>query len=68
MGVPPTACLHVFPYDCKHATERAYRYRVYPLPDQASVLGQTFGCARFVYKWALLLRTDAYYERHERIG
>jgi putative transposase len=32
------------------------------------VLARTFGWARYVYNWALRLRTDAYYERHERIG
>jgi putative transposase len=47
---------------------RAYRYRCYPTPEQASVLARTFGCARFVYNWALRLRTDAYYERHQRIS
>jgi putative transposase len=48
--------------------KRAYRYRCYPTPTQAAVLARTFGCARFVYNWALRLRTDAYYERQERIG
>ena len=48
--------------------KRAYRYRFYPTPDQAAVLARTFGCARYVYNWALRLRTDAYYERQERIG
>ncbi|HEU4783436.1 MAG TPA: transposase, partial [Ktedonobacterales bacterium] len=48
--------------------KRAYRYRFYPTSEQAAVLGRTFGCARYVYNWALRLRTDAYYERHERIG
>jgi putative transposase len=48
--------------------KRAYRYRCYPTPEQASVLAQTFGCARFVYNWALRLRTDTYYEHQERIG
>ena len=48
--------------------KRAYRYRCYPTPTQAAVLARTFGCARFVYNWALRLRTDAYYQRHERIG
>ena len=47
---------------------RAYRYRCYPTPEQASMLARTFGCARFVYNWALRLRTDAYYERHQRIS
>jgi putative transposase len=46
----------------------AYRYRFYPTPAQATVLARTFGCARFVYNWALRLRTDAYYERQERLG
>jgi putative transposase len=48
--------------------KRAYRYRFYPTSDQAAVLARTFGCARFVYNWALRLRTDAYYEHQERIG
>src|SRR5262249_50131991 len=48
--------------------KRAHRYRFYPTPEQATVLARTFGCARYGYNWALRLRTDAYYERHERIG
>ena len=48
--------------------KRAYRYRCYPTSAQAAVLARTFGCARFVYNWALRVRTDAYYERQERIS
>jgi putative transposase len=48
--------------------KRAYHYRCYPTTAQAAVLARTFGCARFVYNWALRMRTDAYYERQERIG
>ncbi len=48
--------------------KRAYRYRCYPTPDQAAVLARTFGCARFVYNWALRLRTAAYYQRRERLS
>jgi len=48
--------------------KRAYRYRFYPTSEQASVLARTFGSVRFVYNWALRLRTDAYYQRQERIG
>ncbi|HEY7340140.1 MAG TPA: RNA-guided endonuclease TnpB family protein [Ktedonobacterales bacterium] len=48
--------------------KHAYRYRCYPTPTQAAVLARTFGCARFVYNWALRLRTDAYYERQERLS
>jgi len=47
---------------------RAYRYRCYPTPEQAAVLARTFGSARFVYNWAVRLRTDAYYERQERVS
>src|SRR5260370_41608235 len=48
--------------------KRAYRYRFYPTSEQANVLARTFGSVRFVYNWALRLRTDAYYQRQERIG
>jgi putative transposase len=46
--------------------KRAYRYRFYPTSEQVAVLAQTFGSARFVYNWALRMRTDAYYQRRER--
>jgi putative transposase len=48
--------------------QRAYRYRFYPTPAQAAILARTFGAARYVYNWALRLRTDAYYERQERVS
>lgn len=48
--------------------KRAYRYRFYPTPDQAAALARTFGCARYVYNWALRLRTDTYREHQERLG
>jgi putative transposase len=48
--------------------QRAYHYRCYPTPEQASMLARTFGSARFVYNWTLRLRTDAYYQRQERLG
>jgi putative transposase len=35
-----------------------YRFRCYPDPDQQVLLARTFGCCRFVYNWALRLRTD----------
>jgi putative transposase len=47
--------------------KRAYRYRCYPTPEQVHVLARTFGCERFVYNWALRMRTDAYRERQERL-
>jgi putative transposase len=48
--------------------KRAYKYRWYPTAEQEQILARTFGCARFVYNWALSLRTDAYYQQHQRIG
>ncbi len=48
--------------------KRAYQYRIYPTPEQAQILAQTFGCARYVYNRALRLRTDAYYQEHKRIS
>ena len=48
--------------------KRAYKFRFYPNPEQIEQLAQTFGCSRFVYNHMLRLRTDAWYERQERIG
>jgi putative transposase len=47
---------------------RAYRFRFYPTPEQEVILAQTFGCARFAYNHMLRQRTDAWYERQERMG
>ena len=46
---------------------KAYKYRCYPTADQARELARTFGCVRYVYHWALALRTEAWFDRHERI-
>jgi putative transposase len=48
--------------------KRAYQYRFYPTPEQDAVLARAFGSTRFVYNWALRMRTDAYYERQERVS
>ncbi|HLQ28517.1 MAG TPA: RNA-guided endonuclease TnpB family protein [Ktedonobacteraceae bacterium] len=48
--------------------KRAYKYRIYPTDEQARHLARTFGCARYVYNWALRLRTDAYYKEQMRVG
>lgn len=47
--------------------KRAYRYRCYPNVTQKHMLARTFGATRYVYNWALRLRTDAYYEGQERV-
>lgn len=62
------ANLHATCYNVNMRHKRAYRYRCYPTPAQAAVLARTFGGVRYVYNWALRLRTDAYYQRQERVG
>ncbi len=48
--------------------EKAYSYRFYPTPTQESLLRRTLGCVRLVYNKALHVRTQAWYERQERVG
>ena len=46
---------------------RAYKYRFYPTDEQENLLRRTMGCVRLVYNKALATRTEAWYERQERI-
>ncbi|HEU4854384.1 MAG TPA: RNA-guided endonuclease TnpB family protein [Nitrosospira sp.] len=48
--------------------KKAYKFRFYPTSQQAEILARTFGCARFAYNYMLRQRTDAWYQRQERIG
>ncbi|MFM7192169.1 MAG: RNA-guided endonuclease InsQ/TnpB family protein, partial [Microcystaceae cyanobacterium] len=48
--------------------EKAFRFRFYPTPEQESLLRRTLGCVRLVYNKALHERTQAWYERQERVG
>lgn len=48
--------------------KRAFRYRVYPTAEQQVLLRRTFGCVRVVWNRALRHRTDAWYERQERVN
>ena len=48
--------------------KRAYQYRIYPTDEQKQMFARTFACARFVYNWALRLRTDAYYQEQKRLS
>ncbi|HEY9771436.1 MAG TPA: transposase, partial [Coleofasciculaceae cyanobacterium] len=41
---------------------RGFKSRFYPTSAQRLELAQTFGCARFVFNWALALRTNSYYQ------
>src|SRR5437588_7157135 len=47
--------------------KKAYKYRMYPTQEQAHILARTFGCCRYVYNWALRQRTDAFFQRSERL-
>ncbi len=49
-------------------TQKAFKYRFYPTPEQETLLRQTMGCTRLVYNRALAARTQAWYERQERVG
>ena len=44
-----------------------WTFRCYPTPEQEEHLSRTFGCVRFVWNWALRLRSDGY-RAGERIG
>ncbi|EAW35852.1 putative transposase [Lyngbya sp. PCC 8106] len=39
-----------------------------PTPEQENLLRRTLGCVRLVYNKALATRTEAWYERKERVG
>ncbi|MCA1769517.1 MAG: transposase [Halomonas sp.] len=49
-------------------TKRAYKERIYPTPEQADLLAQSFGCARFVWNNTLAYRTEAYQQYGESIS
>lgn len=48
--------------------DRAYKYRFYPTPEQEVLLARTFGCVRYVWNAVLRYRTDAFYQRQEKVG
>ena len=48
--------------------EKAYSFRFYRTPKQKSLLRRTLGCLRLVDNKALHRRTQAWYERQERVG
>ncbi len=48
--------------------QRSFKYRFYPTQSQETLLRRTMGCTRLVYNRALSARTEAWYERQERVG
>ncbi|WP_439638204.1 RNA-guided endonuclease InsQ/TnpB family protein [Spirulina sp.] len=49
-------------------TQKAFKYRFYPTPEQETLLRRTMGCTRLVYNRALAARTEAWYQHQERVG
>ena len=49
-------------------TEKSFKYRFYPTPEQETLLRQTMGCTRLVYNRALAVRTEAWYNESRRVG
>ena len=47
---------------------RGFKYRFYPTSAHRLELAQTFGCTRFVYNWALALRTNSYYQDNKSLN
>ena len=47
--------------------EQAFRYRFFPTTEQELLLRRTMGCVRLIYNRALAARTEAWYERQEKI-
>ncbi|NES67784.1 MAG: helix-turn-helix domain-containing protein [Okeania sp. SIO2D1] len=48
--------------------EKAYKFRLYPTPEQENLLRRTIGCVRLIYNKALAIRTQAWHEKQERVG
>jgi putative transposase len=49
-------------------TQKAFKYRFYPTPEQETLLLRTMGCTRLVYNRALRVRTEAWYKDQQRVG
>jgi putative transposase len=49
-------------------TQKAFKYRFYPTPEQETLLRRTIGCTRLVYNRALATRTEAWYGEKKRVG
>ena len=45
-----------------------YRFRFYPTSAQAQELSCVFGCCRYVYNWALNIRSEAWRTEQKRIN
>lgn len=48
--------------------EKAFSFRFYPTSEQETLLRRTLGCVRLIYNRALAERTEAWYQKQQRIG
>lgn len=48
--------------------EKAYKFRIYPNPEQESLMQRTFGCCRYVYNYYLDKRSTLYKTSGESLG
>jgi len=51
-----------------HMSQKAFKYRFNPTPEQDTLLMRTMGCTRLVYNQALSVRTEAWYKDKQRVG
>jgi len=49
-------------------THRAYKFRIYPSPEQETVLRKTIGSCRFVYNWALAQKREAWVTQKKSVS
>ena len=49
-------------------SQKALKYRFYPMPEQDTLLRRTMGCTRLVYNSAFSVRTEAWYKDKQRVG
>lgn len=49
-------------------THRAYKFRIYPTPEQETVLRKTIGSCRFVYNWALAQKREAWVTQKKSVS
>lgn len=39
---------------------KGIKFRIYPNKEQKELLSKSFGCVRYIYNWALELKTELY--------
>ena len=50
------------------ARKKGFKYRFYPTEGQKAILAEVFGHTRYVWNWALELRTNSYYEEGKNLS